>query len=104
MKEVTDKNFEEIVLQNEKPVVLDMWAPWCGPCRIVGPILEELSNETSNAEFVKCNVDENPKVSMRFGIRSIPTILFFKGGQLVDMQVGAVGKLQFKKKVDILIK
>ena len=99
--EFTDANFEELVLQSDKPVIVDFWAEWCGPCRMVGPIVNQLGEEYADKAVVgKLNVDHNPGVTMKFGIRNIPTILFFKGGQQVDKQVGAVprqvleGKLQ----------
>ena len=91
--EITDANFDEVVLKSDKPVLVDFWAEWCGPCRQVGPVVEELSKEYEGKAVIgKLNVDNNPNVSTKFGIRSIPTILFFKGGQMVDRQVGAVPK------------
>lgn len=99
MKEITDANFKEVVLESTKPVVLDIWAPWCGPCRMIAPILEQLSDEHANVEFVKCNVDENPGVAQKFGIRSIPTVLFFKNGEIVDTAVGALPKNMFESKI-----
>ncbi len=91
--EITDANFEELVTNSAKPVLVDFWAEWCGPCRQVGPVVEELSKEYDGKAVVgKLNVDHNPGVATKFGIRSIPTILFFKGGQMVDRQVGAVPK------------
>ena len=91
--ELTDANFEEVVLKSDKPVLVDFCAEWCGPCRMVGPIVEELSKDYDGKAVVgKMNVDTNPNVSMQFGIRNIPTLLIFKGGKMVDKQVGAVPK------------
>jgi thioredoxin 1 len=99
--EITDANFEETVLKSDKPVLVDFWAEWCGPCRMVGPIVEEISNEYGGKAVVgKVDVDNNPEISMRFGIRNIPTLLIFKGGQIVDKQVGAVPKNVLTQKLD----
>ncbi len=99
--EFTDANFEELVLKSDKPVIVDFWAEWCGPCRMVGPIVAQLGEEYDGKAVVgKLNVDQNPNTTMKFGIRNIPTILFFRNGEQVDKQVGAVprqvleGKLQ----------
>ena len=98
--EITDANFDEIVLKSDKPVLVDLWAEWCGPCRMVGPVVEELAKEYEGKAVIgKLNVDHNPNTSMKFGIRSIPTLLFFKGGQLVDRQVGAVPKAALESKL-----
>ncbi|MBE9484631.1 MAG: thioredoxin [Bacteroidales bacterium] len=91
--EFTDANFEELVLQSDKPVIVDFWAEWCGPCRMVGPIVHQLGEEYGDKAVVgKLNVDQNADITKKFGIRNIPTILFFKGGEQVDKQVGAVPK------------
>lgn len=102
--EITDANFEEIVLKSDKPVVVDFWAEWCGPCRLIGPVIEEMSSEYEGKAVIgKVNVDNNPGVSAKFGIRNIPTILFVKGGEIADKSVGAVPKAQLTSKLDALL-
>jgi thioredoxin 1 len=100
-QEFTDANFDEKVLSSELPVLVDFWAEWCGPCRMIGPIVEEISKEYSGKAVVgKLNVDENPQVASNYGIRSIPTLLVFKNGQLVDKIVGAVPKTSIVSKIE----
>jgi len=102
--EFTDANFEELVLQSDKPVIVDFWAEWCGPCRMVGPIVNQLGEEYGDKAVVgKLNVDQNGGITKKFGIRNIPTILFFKGGEQVDKQVGAVPKKVLEGKLLKLI-
>lgn len=99
--EITDANFQELVLDSKVLVLVDFWAEWCGPCRMVGPIVDELANEYDGKALVgKVNVDNNPKIATDFGIMSIPALLFFKDGKLVDKQVGAVPKHILAGKLD----
>ena len=102
--EFTDANFQKDVLESDKLTVVDFWAEWCGPCRMVGPVVEELSKDYEGKAVVgKVNVDFNANVSAQFGVRNIPTILFFKGGVVVDKQVGAVPKSVLDAKLKALL-
>ena len=102
--EITDANFEEVVLNSKIPVLVDFWAEWCGPCRMVGPVVDELYKEYEGRAIVgKVNVDENPSISAKFGVRNIPTILFIKEGQVADKSVGAVPKAQLASKLDAIL-
>lgn len=99
--EFTDGNFTDEVENSDKPVLVDFWAEWCGPCRMVGPVVDELAGEyEGKAKIGKVNVDHNPEVSVKYGIRSIPALLIFKDGEVVDQIIGAVPKTQIKKQLD----
>ena len=100
--EITTNNLEELIASG-KPVVIDFWAEWCGPCRMLTPIIEELAGEYENDVIIgKCNVDDNNDVSMKYGIRNIPTVIFLKGGEVVDKQVGACSKAALAEKIEKL--
>jgi thioredoxin 1 len=102
--EVNDQNFENEVIKSETPVVVDFWAPWCGPCRMLAPVTEKLADTyTGKVKFCKINVDENPDTAMKYRIMSIPTLLFFKGGEQQYSSVGAVPEAMLKPKVESLI-
>jgi thioredoxin 1 len=102
--EITDANFEELVLKSDKPVVVDFWAAWCGPCRMIGPIIDEMHSEYEGRAIIgKVDVDNNPGVSAQFGVRNIPTVLFIKDGAVADKSVGAVPKAQLAAKLDSLL-
>ena len=98
--EITDANFAEVVENSDKPVLVDFWAEWCGPCRMVGPVVEKIAEAYEGQAVVgKVDVDMNPETAMKFGIRSIPTLLFFRNGQLVDRVVGAVPQVTLEDKL-----
>jgi thioredoxin 1 len=98
---LTDKNFEKEVLKSELPVMVDFWATWCGPCRMVAPVVEELAKEYENkVKIGKVDVDESPATASKYGIMSIPTLMFFKGGQIMGQLVGAVSKSDLKKRIE----
>ncbi len=102
--EITDANFDELVTKSDKPVMLDFWAVWCGPCRMIAPIVEEMSTEYEGKALIgKVDVDSNPEVAMKYGIRNIPTVLFVKNGEIADKQVGAAPKHVFTTKLDALL-
>ena len=99
--EVTDGDFEQEVLQSEQPVLVDFWAPWCGPCRQIAPVIDEISTENSGtAKVVKINIDESPNSAQTYGVSSIPTLMVFKGGEVVERFVGAQPKARLQEAID----
>jgi len=102
--EINDSNYEDILMNGDKPVLVDFWAEWCGPCKMIHPVVEELAGEYEGKAVIgKVDVDNNPNVSAKFGIRSIPTLLVFKNGEVVDKQIGAVPKGVLAQKLDAQI-
>ncbi len=103
--EITDSSFEETVLKSEKPVMVDFWAAWCGPCRMVGPIIDEISSEYENKAIVgKVDIDSNQEFAAKYGVRNIPTVLVFNNGELVDRHVGVAPKETYAAALDNLLK
>ena len=100
LTDVTDNNFQAEVLESDKPVLVDFWAPWCGPCRVVGPVLEEIASERDDLRIVKLNTDENPQVSAQFNVMSIPTLLLFKNGQVAHQIIGALPKNRLLQEIE----
>ncbi len=104
VQEITDRNFENEVIKSEMPVVVDFWAPWCGPCRRLAPVTEKLAEDyTGKVKFCKLNVDENPEMSRKYQVMSIPTLLFFKSGQQKDSSLGAVPEVVLQPKIEALL-
>ena len=102
--EITDANFDELVLKSDKPVMVDFWAEWCGPCRMLGPIIEEVSKDYEGKAIVgKLDVDSNQEFAAKFGVRNIPTVLVFKDGELVNRQVGVSPKIVYTESIDSLL-
>jgi thioredoxin 1 len=103
--EITDSSFEETVLKSDKPVMVDFWAAWCGPCRMVGPIIDEISSEYENKAIVgKVDIDSNQEFAAKYGVRNIPTVLVFNNGELVDRHVGVAPKDTYANALDNLLK
>jgi thioredoxin 1 len=102
--DVSDQTFESEIIKSSLPVLLDLWAPWCGPCRMVAPVVEKLAETyDGKVKFCRLNVDENPQTAVKYGIMSIPTLMFFKEGQIVDTVVGAVPERTLQPKIDALL-
>ena len=101
VQQVNDSNFDAEVLQSDKPCLVDFWAPWCGPCKAIGPVINDLADEYADkVTIAKMNVDESPATPGKYGIRAIPTLILFKGGEIVDQVTGAVGKSQLVAMID----
>ena len=103
-QQVNDSNFDEVVLKSDKPVIVDFWAEWCGPCRMIAPYIEQLADAyRERALVVKCDIESSPGIARRFMIRNIPTVLYFKNGEVVDKQVGAAARSAFEAKLTPLL-
>ena len=102
--EISDSNFDSEVLQSDKPVLIDFWAPWCGPCRAIAPIIEEIASEYGDKiKIAKCNVDDNPITPGKYGVRAIPTLIFFKDGDVTDQITGMVAKAKLVESINNLL-
>ena len=102
--EVDDSSFDTEILQSEKPAMVDFWAPWCGPCKAIGPVIEELAEAFGDKiKFAKCNVDDNPVTPGKYGIKAIPTLIFFKGGDAVDQITGIVAKAKLEETLNSVL-
>ncbi len=102
--DINDSNFEKEVIQSEKPVMVDFWAPWCGPCKAIGPVVETLAGDyDGKVKFAKCNVDDNPITPSKYGIKAIPTLIFFKGGNVVDQITGMVARARLEESLTKLV-
>ena len=102
--EISDDNFEAEILQSDKPVVVDFWAPWCGPCKAIGPLVEDLASTYGDkVKFAKCNVDDNPLTPGKYGIKAIPTLIFFKNGKVRDQITGMVAKSRLEESLQNLL-
>lgn len=101
---VTDSNFKEVVINSDKPAIVDFWAPWCAPCRMLAPVVDELAEKfAGKVDVFKCDVDENIDAPAEYGVRNLPTILFFKDGEIVDRIVGAVTQMEIEEKINSII-
>ena len=102
--DIGDRSFDSEIIQSDKPAVVDFWAPWCGPCKAIGPVIEELAEAYGeNIKFAKCNVDENPATPAKFGIKAIPTLIFFKDGKVVDQITGMVAKSKLEDTIKSIV-